>query len=362
MYNPNDVGNFEPNHQLNQIDEAGNAIFSMTEENRINRIIFVVYLVISIMMSVATFVYGSLRFPNAQGIIDNIEFAETPSMSVVANPDDPTNPFTISVTGALLNANDMTIPSLYIEISFYDESEALIGSYTLSKEQVASGETWSFTDDIYSDVAPTSISYKTGIDETSFFYLIINFLQVFITAIIFLAVDKVNFKNDWQRFKKTFGYHIGQIVVGYILVYVALIVSQYILELLNVTSTSANENAIADMFSSDPLQLILLFLLLCVFTPIVEELVFRKAIYSFFQNKLGHLAGIIGSGLIFGLMHVIAYMDFIQSIPYIFMGLVFGYIYYQSKKNIYVTIGVHFINNFVAYVSYVMIIFGVSLF
>lgn len=362
MLNTQDqIDDFVPNPNGNQIDSNGDALYRMTEENRINRTIFFVYLVISVLLSLGTLAYGSLRFPDSNAVKDNIVFINAPSMTIADSTEDPAFPYEVTVSGSIQNTNDIKIPSIFIDISFYDESNNLIGTYTLSKENVAAGEIWDFSEVLYADSLPATISYQSGFDETSFFYLLVNFLQVFITAMIFLVVDKMNFKKDWIRFKSSLGYHIGSIVIGYIMVFVALVVAQYILQALNVTTTSQNENTIAGMFNADPIQLLLLFLLLCVFTPIVEELVFRKAIYTFFQNKLGHVAGIIGSGLIFGLMHVIAYMDFIQSIPYIFMGLVFGYIYFQSKKNIYVTIGVHFINNFVSYLSYVVAVFGLSL-
>jgi membrane protease YdiL (CAAX protease family) len=60
-------------------------------------------------------------------------------------------------------------------------------------------------------------------------------------------------------------------------------------------------------------------------------------------------------------MHVISYGDFIQSIPYIFMGGIFGFVYHWSRNNIYVTIGVHFINNFLAFALYALAVLGVGI-
>lgn len=130
---------------------------------------------------------------------------------------------------------------------------------------------------------------------------------------------------------------------------------------LGVTASSENESAIAGMFIDDPLQLVMLFFLLCVFTPIVEEIVFRKIICGFFERKIGKIWAILLSGAIFGLMHVVAYGDFVQSIPYITMGAVFGYIYFRSEKNIYVTIGVHFLNNLISYLFYLLPLLGFTI-
>ncbi|MDP3129775.1 MAG: CPBP family intramembrane metalloprotease, partial [Bacillota bacterium] len=67
---------------------------------------------------------------------------------------------------------------------------------------------------------------------------------------------------------------------------------------------------------------------------------------------------ILISGLIFGLMHVATAGDLPQAIPYVMMGFVFGYAYWSSGRNIYVTMGVHFLNNFISFLIYVAALYG----
>jgi hypothetical protein len=123
-----------------------------------------------------------------------------------------------------------------------------------------------------------------------------------------------------------------------------------------VQAGSENEQMIGSMFSNDPIQLAMLFFLLCVFTPLVEELIFRKVLYRFVDRRFGPIAAIISSGLVFGLMHVISFGDFVQAIPYVMMGMVFGVIYHRARKNIIIPIGVHFINNLVSFLVYFMMV------
>jgi membrane protease YdiL (CAAX protease family) len=115
---------------------------------------------------------------------------------------------------------------------------------------------------------------------------------------------------------------------------------------------------IQSLFEKNLFDISVLFILLVVLTPVIEELIFRKVIYNFVESKTNHILAILSSGLIFGLMHVIQYGDFLQSIPYVMMGLVFGYIYHNSRKNIFVVIGVHTINNFISWLLSVLAVYG----
>jgi membrane protease YdiL (CAAX protease family) len=60
-------------------------------------------------------------------------------------------------------------------------------------------------------------------------------------------------------------------------------------------------------------------------------------------------------------MHVASYGDFLQAIPYVARGCVFGYIYWSSNKNIHVAMSVHFINNFISFAIYVAALYGIAI-
>jgi hypothetical protein len=350
--------NETPEVNKNSQIDPNQAMDDMVHESRINRILLITYLLVTIAVSLFTMAYQNFRFANADVLLSQIVYQVSPDMSVSDDPLDTEYPYLIHISSKILNQNSVTIPSIFLEFTFYDEFGTEIGNYTASKEKVLGGQYWQMDDQINSDTMPATFTTQLGIDFTSLYYLFINFLSVFIAGSLFLFIDKTNFKKDWVTFKKSIRNNIVFIIIGYVLVNIALYVSKYIFGLLGIEGTSANESTIAGMFSTNPINLILLFLLLCVFTPIVEEIIFRKVVYNFFSPKLGNVVAILASGLIFGLMHVVAFSDYIQSIPYIFMGFVFGFIYYVSKKNIYVTIGLHFVNNFVSFATYVALMYG----
>jgi membrane protease YdiL (CAAX protease family) len=88
----------------------------------------------------------------------------------------------------------------------------------------------------------------------------------------------------------------------------------------------------------------MLFLLYCVFTPIVEEIIFRFIIYnSLMMVVKDALWAILLSSAIFGIYH----MNPVQGAYAFFMGLVICFLYYKSE-NIFVPIIAHASANLVA--------------
>ena len=327
------------------------------EKNKHNLTLLLVYLGVMMFIIVLSQLFFGMFYPDLQTKTQNIQVTENFTFDV-GEYDDTQLGYPVNIQGSVTNDNPDEIPTISADITLIDEGGSTITSFTLNEYDVPSNQTVSFDETIYTSKAPADMEASLYVDADPNFYVIINTIQFAITAGLFLIIDKKAFKMDWKRFKKTRGM-AGQIVIGMVMVYAVGIIAQYILYFLGVSGTSQNEMQIANMFQEDPLNLILLFLTLCVFTPVVEEIVYRKVLYGFLSDKFGTIAAIAGSGLIFGLMHVITQGDFIQSIPYVFMGSVFGYIYYRARQNIFVVIGVHFLNNLISYLGYLILIISI---
>ncbi|MGD9910096.1 MAG: CPBP family glutamic-type intramembrane protease [Candidatus Izemoplasmatales bacterium] len=352
MYN--EIDDIEQERQR-QLEELRAKQIKIHNERKVSIKAIFVYIAVTILLGVGLFFYNQVKYSNSEEILSGIVVGNPITYTAEETTDDyGNNVFQINVYGSVINQYSETLPALNVKITFYDESGKSIGTTTLSKDYVRSGEIWVIDDVLYADANPTSFDYSVGFDESSLFYTFINFLQVFVVAIAFIFINRKGYLSDLKIFwsdKKKF---IIQIVAGVALIYATMIVASVILNVLGVTGTSENEQTIQSMFSSDTTNIVLLFLTLVICTPIVEELVFRKALFGLVEPKFGATAAIISSGAIFGLMHVLAYGDFIQSIPYIGMGIVFGYMYHYSGKNIIVTMIMHGINNLVAFLSYVI--------
>lgn len=348
----------EPKQELITEDPGIEGFYRHANNQSKNGLLLAIYVGIMILFSFANEIIVSMIYPDVDAILDNIVVVDEPNITVSENPDE-NYPYLLTLTGTLLNNSDVDFPVMWVDVEFFDENGESYGIYTYTENEILAGASMSFDEGIEATFEPASYEIYYGFDESSMFYTILGVLPIFVSAVLFLLVDREAFKFDWIRFKKEWKTNVGQIVSGFIMVYAALIIAQLILDSLGVSGTSQNEMTIQSLFSDNPLQLLMLFLLLCVFTPIVEEVVFRKVIYNFVEPKSNHWIAIIVTGAIFGLMHVLSYGDFIQSIPYIFMGLTFGYIYYRSQKNIFVVMGVHFANNFLSFVIYVLMVYGI---
>jgi membrane protease YdiL (CAAX protease family) len=327
-------------------------------EQRINRLLLTLYFSVQILFVLGMALFKQLAFPNSALIYQNIVTVEAPSFSIETSDEDPVYPYLVTLRGEIQNLNTRILPKLFVSIEFYHEGRYL-DEIEIFQEHVGYEESFSFNQSYYFSQPIDQIEYTYGFDFDTAFIVIFTLSQTFLLAILMVLVDRVNFKRKWREFRQNISANLGKISIGFILVYLALMASQVILETLGISEVSKNEETIASLFTADPLRLVLLFLLLCIFTPIVEEIIFRKVVFGFLDRRFGAIIAIIFSGAIFGIMHVISYGDFIQSIPYILMGTVFGFVYHWSKNNIYVTIGVHFINNLIAYLLYFVAVLGI---
>ncbi len=343
----------------NQID-PNEEILKLDRLQRHNGVLILIYIGMSILFSVFSLFYVQMTYGDTTVILDNINLVADPTITVTDSTDS-TQPWEISISAQVQNENSIDIPIIYMEIIFYSDNGEEF-SYTIQEKDIVAGQIVLLEDTVLSTFDPVSYDVNLGFDFSGLFYTLVGLLPIAFSAILFLIIDRESFAYDTKRFKKDFWNHVGTIVFGFVMVWVALLLSQMILTLLGVEGTSENEMTIQNMFTANPLNLIMLFLLLCVATPITEEVVFRKVIYNFVEKRSNYIVAIIATGAIFGLMHVINYGDFIQSIPYILMGLVFGFIYFYSKKNILVTIGVHFINNFITFMIYVLMVYGFNIY
>jgi len=345
----------EESKNLNQKYEDEENNFYKQEKHRktLWKILFA-YIAVQIIATIFILGYSKVRFPNAAESLDLVSITNV-SVEYNQNVTDLTINDYI-VTGQVTNYSSETFPVLSITLDFLDGEGKTLFSKVYTFDDVKPNDIIQIYDEFTSDQNSQDTSFSVMMDESAIFYTITNLVTTFITLLVVIYISISLIKSDALKVKNDFMETILSIVLGVVLIYGTMIVASVILELLGVSGTSENEETIASMFSSDTFSIVSLFLLLVVFTPFLEEMVFRKSIYGLIKGRWGSVAAIIISGSVFGLMHVVSYGDFIQSIPYIAMGLSFGYMYYRSKENVFVTIVMHMINNLIAFIGYVVML------
>ncbi|UTR13443.1 CPBP family intramembrane metalloprotease [Salipaludibacillus sp. LMS25] len=117
--------------------------------------------------------------------------------------------------------------------------------------------------------------------------------------------------------------------------------------LFGVEVGSENTQIIVDVANAVPLMIIVV----AVFVPIMEEIVFRKVIFGYLYPRFGFWLSAIASGLIFAVVH----MEFEHLLVYASMGIVFAYLYWKTKRIIVPILAHVGVNSFVMIVQ---VIFG----
>lgn len=324
-----------------------NSFYVTMQQMRQSRVIVFIYVMSLIVTTILSMILIGVKLPNRDELMENITAG--PYEVIRGEFNQEYQAFEHQLTFSLTNNNEVPIEYLVMEIAFYDSNGDFIFSGQLSKEDLQAGETWMISEMLYFNETGTDYEISFNVDIKPIYYILSNLFQVMLAGIPFLFIDYSGLKEATKKFKFAFKKNMLLVIYGFFALLATNFVSSFIYQLLGINETSMNQQTIISMFTPNPLNLFALFLLLCVFTPVVEEYVFRKALFTFVGKRFGDKLAIISSGLIFGIMHVISYGDFIQSIPYILMGMIFGYIYYKSDKNIIVTIILHFLNNFLSY-------------
>lgn len=202
---------------------------------------------------------------------------------------------------------------------------------------------------------PIIVMYFFGINYKSFsqlekiFYLLTcDVLFIIFLIVIYRKDIKKNFKNFFNKnifsnLELSFRYWgIGLAV---------MIASNFIINIINPGSTSANEEAIRNLIDLAPWYMAFE---LAIYAPLTEELIFRKSFKDITKHKYRY---ILLSGIIFGGMHVIssisAPFDLLYLIPYSALGIAFAALYYKTD-NIFSTITIHSFHNLLSFALYLI--------
>lgn len=163
-------------------------------------------------------------------------------------------------------------------------------------------------------------------------------------AIAFVVILRSYLKDDLFVGKKNWLINIGIIIA-----LVGLIkASDAILGLIyKACGSSINGDNQDSVIANIKNNAVLMGLSACIFAPIVEEIIFRKCIFAYFDKNV---YGIIASTIFFALIHVLSSLDFIHIFPYLVTGALFSVGYALSKRNIYVTIIAHMLVNTISFI------------
>ena len=190
--------------------------------------------------------------------------------------------------------------------------------------------------------------------------VICELLVVGIVALIFMKFLKY-FSKEFKD-KKTYKW-FG---IGFGLMYGANVAYNILLQILNVTSSSANQDAVNKVVLQNP---VLGFLFVVVAAPLFEEIVFRLGIFRAFtkRGKKMEFVGVIVTTIAFALIHMVASVEAVfadpanpdwsillsdlSSLPSYLIGAFFLTFAYYKSKNFLTPILMHMAWNFIGFIG-----------
>ena len=157
-----------------------------------------------------------------------------------------------------------------------------------------------------------------------------------------------DFKNFFnKKFLSNMGTSLSYWMIGLAI----MIVSNLFISIITNGGMPANEESVRDLIDKVPLYMLFNVI---IYAPITEELVFRKSFKDFISNKYVY---VLTSGLVFGGLHIISSLTDITGllyiVPYGTLGITFA-ILYKKTDNIFSTISVHALHNFISFVILVL--------
>jgi uncharacterized protein len=197
-----------------------------------------------------------------------------------------------------------------------------------------------------------SIEVKYINELTQIVMSLINFLIYLLLTPILIYMLKVDIIDDFKEFKVDKVQAFNQVIIAYFFLIVGNVLSNYLSTfiggLLGIEpSISVNQQTIESALRSN--GIVLMILSAVILGPIVEELIFRKAIFGLIRKNS---VALVVSSLVFGLIHLLNEQTFgeliVNGLSYFIMGLVFGYIYIRNNRNIIVPTIVHIVANLIS--------------
>ena len=184
-------------------------------------------------------------------------------------------------------------------------------------------------------------------------------LLQFISSIIIFILLSIIYYRDIKKDFNLFNKNKKDKIILIIKLFLIFIVVKYAVSLITAiimivlkldmsNITSVNQEIIETYIKKAPF---LMAISTSLFAPIYEELLFRLGFKKVFGNNM---LFVLISGTLFGLLHVFPLeegisltLGIVQSISYVSMGIFLAYVY-KKYNNIYYSIGIHFLNNFIS--------------
>ena len=202
-------------------------------------------------------------------------------------------------------------------------------------------------------IALVKISMPNTNSQATLYYFIVCLISLLLYFLVFRKQIIKSFSNFKKNYKKYISIAFSYWIKGFFI----MVVSNYILNTFLKTGQSTNELENIALLKGN---LLIHTITVVLIAPFIEELVFRLSFNKMTKNK--HLFSII-TGTIFGFIHIITSLslknplNILLLVPYSAMGVALGYSY-KETDNIFTSLSMHMIHNFISVLILIISIKG----
>ena len=185
--------------------------------------------------------------------------------------------------------------------------------------------------------------------------------MILITLYVSVWIVREPLARSLRFFKLNIKSSIRTVFKNFVFLWIFSIISSLIISLIVGPQTSVNQEQVIESLIENPLLMVVMTV---VFAPIVEELVFRGALYQSIRSKTNYKKAMFISIFLFSFLHIVPGLVDNQNLTefiYLFQyaGLAFFMIRaFEETGSIWGAISVHALNNLVPVV--LILVFGVS--
>lgn len=193
-------------------------------------------------------------------------------------------------------------------------------------------------------MSTTGLPHEQAVPITQGWYIALSFAIALILSLVLTSRDK-KFWNIYPGEKASVPLTIVWGIMGFFLVFFGQMIGAAIETFVfGIEAGSQNTADIVSIAKGAPIAI----LAIVVFGPILEEFVFRRVIFGSLIQTTNFWVAAIVSAIFFALIH----FDFTHILLYTICGLIFAFLYHQTKR-IWTSIIAHvMLNGFVTLVQF----------
>lgn len=209
-----------------------------------------------------------------------------------------------------------------------------------------------------------------------------NFLTYLGSCAVVLPLIGSKLMKDIKRFSGNAKFYLKWWGIGFAMMYASAILANIIINVfslgLEAPGNSENQEAINTLMASGGLNYAIIAIVTVLIAPILEELIFRKALFGLFKKDT--FLPVIISSILFAGIHVFPacaqillnifthdatwldfHLEFICIFSYLAQAIALSFVYYKTKRNLVPCILIHFTNNLIALILNTILIFAPQL-